>query len=75
MRMCLCPEHERALRQTNWLAETGHCGQCGLCGCANMGAEFELTPINYRRPRRSYTPGIAPKDNRAHHKGEWRDWE
>lgn len=74
MKMCLCQEHERALRQTYWLTETGYVGQCGQCGCNQIGKEFDGRSKLARRPRRSNIP-VSQKDTRARYKGDWRDMD
>lgn len=74
MRMYLCPAHERVMRQTYWMTETGNYGQCGLCGCANTGTEFDMVSNAFRRPRRSNIP-VSQKDTRARYKGDWREMD
>ena len=37
MKMYLCPEHERKLREAYWMSECSGSGECGVIGCAAAG--------------------------------------
>ena len=73
MKMYLCPEHERKLREAYWMSECSGSGECGVIGCAAAGREFDMRSKNYK-PRRRPPDGPPKKDTRAKYIGQWRDF-
>lgn len=74
MLMCLCSAHEREIRKCYQLNPTGYTGNCGQIGCECMGNEFEIWPINRRRPPRDKGNEMPRKDTRPRYKENWRDF-
>lgn len=79
MKVWICVDCERKLRQTQYLVETGEAerfGRCDFCMPEGHGTvrAFEMSPIRTPRPRKKQD-GPAQRDRRPRYREPWRSWQ